>query len=256
MSNGKTKVYKNPSRNQPASVFKPYVPQYVVHDIEPEEFKSAVVPTGYPVAKPSTENPRLPRPSIRQSYAATAPSPIGRGKGPLPNVGNNIEHTWSGVDGDIVDDLSGQEIDPKRSMVDNNEYVSNEALGLPPVSEDMPQLDEVINPPAKQFLTTRELSKMTGEEIFFEGIANPPVQGDIEVNSADSLLAVVQDLEEGSYLLIVNDVPIISGPLEEVQEQATAMVFGEHELCEGQPVDIEDIVVLKRISLKVGLFLQ
>lgn len=274
MSNGKTKIYKNPGRNQPAPVFKPYVPQYVMHDIEPEEFKSAVVPTGYPVAKPSVDNPRLPRPPIRQAYAATVPSPVGRGKGPIPNVGNNIEHTWSGVDGDIVDDLSGQEIDPNQSMVDNNEYISNEALGLPPSSEDMPQLDEVVTPQPKKFMTNQELTKLKTDydgsmtintsskvtveagEVFFEGTANPPALGDIEVDSVDSLLAVVNDLEEDSYLLIVNDVPVCSGPLEEIQNQATAMVFGEHELCEGQPVDVEDIVVLKRVCLKVGLFLQ
>ena len=52
------------------------------------------------------DNPRAKRPLIRpQPYAEAVPSPVGRGRGLLPNVGNNLEQTWSGVDGEIVDDL-------------------------------------------------------------------------------------------------------------------------------------------------------
>lgn len=254
MSNGKTKVYKNPDRDRP-TVVKPYVPQYVIEGIEPKEFKSAVVPAGHPVAKPSSDNPRLPRPPIRQPYAESSPLPFSLGKGPLPNVGNNVEHSWSSVDGDIVDDLSGQEIDPNHPMVDNNDYMSAEAMGLPPSTEDMPQLDETVVQAPKKFVTNEELVKMTQGEIYFEGTSNPPTQGSV-IESPDGLLSVVYDLEEDCFLLIVNGEAVCSGPLEYVQEAASALVFGEHELCAGEPIDIEDIVILKRVSIKYGLFLQ
>lgn len=241
MSNGKVKTYSNPDRNKQQAAFKPYVPQYQIMDIEPEEFKSAVVPANYPVAKPSEDNPRVRKPSVRQPYASVAPSPVGRGKGPIPNVGNNIEHTWSGVDAEIIDDLSGQEIDPNHPMIDNNEFVTSEALGLPPESEEMPELDEVKNPQPKKFTSQQEFQLM--------------VEQDSKV-SLDETMNVLQDMQENSYLLIVDGVAICSGPFEEIEDQARSLVFGEHDLCEGQPIPVDDIIIMKRVAVKVGLFLQ
>lgn len=223
MSNGKVKVYKNPDRSKGAP-FKPYVPQYQLMGIEPEEFKSAVVPPNYPQAKPSEVNPRTrPQFSVRQDYATPTPSPIGRGFGPIPNVGNNIEHTWSGVDKEIVDDLQS-DIDPNHPMIDNNEYVSEEALGQPTAA-------------------TQSLQSFMAEST-------------VRSNDPDDLIPILQDLEEGSYLLLANGVAVCSGPLEDIQEQASALVFGEHDLCAGNPIPVEDIVILKRAVIKFGLFLE
>ncbi len=241
-TNGKTKTYPHPDRNKP-SVVKPYVPQYQVWGVEPEEFKSAVVPTNHPVGRPSTDNPRTRKPSMRQPYAAVIPSPVGRGRGPIPNVGNNIEHTWSGVDGEIVDDLgdgSDQSIDPNHPMVDNNDFVSAEALGLPPDSEELPSLDETQFRQPKKFMTQSDLLEATGQPSM----------------DVDNTMGVLHDMQEESYLLIVDGVAICSGPVEEIEDQARALVFGEHELCEGNPIPVEDIMVIKKVTVKVGLFLQ
>lgn len=233
MSNGKIKTYRNPERNKQQTLVKPYVPQYQVWGVEPEEIKSAVVPAGHPIARPSADNPRIRKPSIRQPYASIVPSPVGRG--PLPNVGNNVEHTWSGVDNEmIVDDLTDdQEIDPNHPMVDNNDFVTNEALGLPPSSEDLPSLDEVAYPPPKQFVNQ---------------VSRQP--------ASDETMQVLQDMQEEAYLLIIDGVPVCSGPMEEIEEQARALAFGEHELCAGNPIPVEDILIFKRITIKTGLFLQ
>jgi hypothetical protein len=51
-------------------------------------------------------------------------------------------------------------------------------------------------------------------------------------------------------------VPLCSGPKEEIEDQARALVFGEHEMCDGNPVPVDDIVILKRVKVKVGLFLE
>jgi hypothetical protein len=241
MSKDKVKLYRNPDRNK-VETRTTYTPQYQVMGIEPEEFKSAIAPTVHPahvVAKSPTtaDNPRVRQPSIRQAYAETVPSPVGRGKGPVPNVGNNMEHTWSTVDGEIVDDISS-EIPDDQPMIDNNDYVSDAALGLSgqdhvEFHEDLPTLDEVANPSKKKFVVQAEVA-----------------------TDLDDVMPALHNLDEGEYLLIVNGVAVCSGPADEIQEQARLLVFGEHEMCDGNPIPIDDILIIKRVSIKVGLFLE
>jgi hypothetical protein len=219
------KTYKNRKRSHPEK-YKPYVPQYVVHGVEPSEYKSAVVPENTRVAVPKEAANRTRKVGIRQPYAASVPSPVGRGRGPIPNVGNNVEHTWSSVDGDIVDDLSGQ-LDPNHPMVDNNDFVTPGALGLSP-----------------------EEYNMTNQ------VQNPPIQFDTTAANHEDLFPIVRDLEDSAYLLIVDGVPVCSGPKEEIEEQARALVFGEHEMCDGTPIPSDDIIIIKRVPVKIGLFLE
>lgn len=243
-TNGKVKVYKNPDRNK-AAPYKPYVPQYQVHGVEPEEYRGAVVPSGVKIARPSADNPREgKRPSLRQPYAdVTITSPIGRGRGPVPNVGNNMEHTWSSVDGGIVDDLTDEEIDPNQMMVDNNDYVSDAALGY----QSGPTAADIGAEKGRQ-----------GER--FQVFPPQAIEQEIEAvhHPADpeDLLPVLTDLDDDAYLLIVSGVPVCSGPKAEIEDQARALVFGEHEMCDGNPVPVDDIIILKRVKVKVGLFLE
>ncbi len=231
----KVKLYKNPARKSVPSGLKPYVPQYQLMGVEPEEYNSPTS-ASYKIAqsvKPQPlplDNPRASRPLIRQPYAEAVPSPIGRGKGPIPNVGNNIEQTWSSVDGEIVDDLDV----PMEEMIDNNDFVTEEALGEVSIVERDPHEKEMVSAP-KTFLTEDELQNALKEEFLNE---------------------IIKQLPEGDYLLLLDDNAVCSGPLEEVQEQARGLVFGEHPLCHGQAVPLEDIVVVKRVQLKVGLFLE
>lgn len=251
-TNIKVKIYKNHDREQ-GEKYKPYVPQYLVHGKEPEEYHGAVVPSGIALAKPTSDNPRgSKRPGLRQSYAVESTSPIGRGRGPVPNVGNNMEHTWSGVDDDIVDDLSGESIDPNHEMIDNNDFVTDEALGVQPpmVWQNGPTAGDIRSAPEPGKVTI-EMPPSTAELV--EKMA--PNQRSNPASS-DEILYILRDLAEDSYLLIVDGTPICSGPMEEIQDQARAMVFGEHEICDGNPVSPDDIVILKRVKVKVGLFLE
>lgn len=220
MQNSKIiKLYKNPDRTKASETVKPYVPQYQLLGAEPEEYKSSMSTVVIP--SPSEEdNPRLRKPGLRQPYAVAEDSPVGRGKGFVPNVGNNMEHTWAGVDGDIIDDLSGITIDKSSKMIDNNDFIANEQL---------PELDEVLNPPRKIFSKEEKV---------------------------DDLLLTLSSLDSDSYLLIVDDVPVCSGPLPEIQDQARALVFGEHELCDGKEIDVEKLLIVKRVKIKMGLFLE
>ena len=222
MSQSKIKLYKNSERAK-TEVYKPYVPQYQQMGLEPEEFKSPTLTAPVMIAASNVDNPRVRKVGLRQPYAEASQSPIGRGRGPIPNVGNNMEQTWSSIDGDIVDDLeqnvsSGQ-------YIDNNDYVTEAALG-------------------QSTNTTKHRQQVA------------PVKPASSNKSLDDLDSIVQDLSEGAYLLIVNSVAICSGPLEEIQEQARAIVFGEHELCDGVPIPADQLLILKRISIKMGLFLE
>lgn len=233
---GKVKLIRNPERTKPQE-FKPYVPQYQVHGVEPQEYHGAVVPGGAQIARPSplpNDNPRARRAPIRQPYAAATTSPIGRG--PVPNVGNNMEHAWPSDGTGIVDDLTEQEVDQNHPMIDNNDFVSEAALGFQ--------------------------NGLTAANIQPQYAAYPPQAIEQEVEAVrqpanpDDLIPVLTGLDEEAHLLIVSGVPVCSGPKEEIEEQARLMVFGEHEMCDGNPVPVDDIIILKRVKVKVGLFLE
>lgn len=250
-TDGKTKTYKHPERGKPAN-YKPYVPQYQVHGKEPSEYHGAVVPNGLPAASPSTDNPRLKRSPLRQPYSPATESPIGRGRGPIPNVGNNMEQTWSssGADGDIIDDLSGEGLDPNHPMIDNNEFVSNQALGF----QAGPMANEIQTPPPQgKVLFENEAATLQG---IYEHAEQQEEVSHQQAQGSDDLLTILSDLTDDSFLLIVAGVPLCSGPKEEIEDQARALVFGEHEMCDGNPIPVDDIIILKRVKVRVGLFLE
>lgn len=233
---GKVKLYKNPSRNKPDTQ-KPYVPQYQIMGVEPQEYKSPLAP-GYAVkvAEPSADNPRKPRAMMRQQpYAEAVTSPIGRGRGPLPNVGNNMEQTWSSVDGEIVDDISMDHSD--QPMVDNNEFVSNEALGLPPE----PPL--VVEEDRRPFVieTEEEPEEEDSEDVSFEG---------------DGLYQALRNVSDGEYLLLIKGEVFASGPLDGIRDAVRQLVYGEHPEYPENPVPVDDILVIKKAKIEVGVFLE
>src|SRR6202020_218615 len=196
------------------------------------------------------ENPRAKRMPMRQEYATASVSPVG--KDSIPNVGNSMEHSWSSVDGEMGDDLSGQAIDPNHPMIDNNDELTDQALGNQSLSkpEYLPRIQVV----EKQYQSGATASNLQPDYrpatiIVDENSGRKPMAN----KDTDQLSTIVAELEDDSYLLIVAGTPLCSGPLDEIQEQATLFVFGEHSLCEGQPVPLEDIIVIKRVKVKTGL---
>lgn len=217
MGNDKVKVYKNPKRAEVVAPAK-YVPQYQVLGVDPQEYKSSVVPNNTVVLQqPSPDNPRT-RTTSHQPYAEVPHPTFPVGRGPAPNVGNNMEHTWSSVDGQIIDDISTEyPTEPDHAMIDNNEYVDPKAFNLSSSSSSLPEYEDV---------------------------------------NEDELAPILNDLDAGSYLLLVKGVPICSGPAEEIEDQVKALIFGEHELSGGVSIPEEDLIVLKKVSIKVGVFLE
>lgn len=249
-TNGKVKIHKNPNRGD-NSEHKPYVPQYQIYGIQPSEYGATSSPN-MQIAKPSTHNPREGRmPALRQPYAEATESPIGTG--PVPNVGNNMEHTWSSVDGEIIDDLTGETVNPDQ-MIDNNEFLTDQAFGFQAgvMANEIQQ-----NNKGKILIENESIyddsSNQSVIQSVIENNSNYVVSSNIE---AEELMPIVANLADNSFLLIVSGVPVCSGPKEEIEEQARAIVFGEHDLCDGHPVEIDDIIILKRVKIKVGLFLD
>src|SRR5713101_1613164 len=188
----KIKIYKNPARNEPEK-HKPYIHQYREKDIEPEEYFGSKNTANIVISKNTPQlpldNPRVRRPLISQPYAEAVSSPIGYG--PVPNVGNNMEHTWSSIDGEIIDDISEQ-VNQKSTMIDNNDYIDPSVYG---------NLEQQFLPPVKMEEQPQEL------------------------------FSVIKELEVDEYLLLINNSAVCSCPLKEMEEQVRLLVFGEHELC-------------------------
>ena len=221
MTDQKVKLYKNKERNSPEPLrSEGYVPQYAQLGIEPIVHggksiagKPMIVGSGGQHTLP-LDNPRANRPIIRQPYAETAASPLGRGKGLLPNVGNNVEQTWAVVDGQIIDDVGLDDIQP---MIDNNDIVSNQALGLSPAEEIL------------------QVSERDGQ-----------------LDNA----SVLQNLANDEYLVLVGGEPVASGSLDAIQSQVSSLVFGDHQFCQGEPVDVAQLVVVKKVKINIGVFLK
>jgi hypothetical protein len=243
------KYYSNPARKEIANEkHQPYTPQYQEKGIEPFVHSAVALPAGHYAlnlkATPLTDNPRLPRPVMRQPYAEAVSSPVGVGRGVLPNIGNNVEQVWTSTGKEIIDDLSN--VDPDK-LIDNNDFVSSavfnfteqqkQAYGQKLLLVDENDLPpEAFEPPdAKPFLTQQDLQSVIDEE---------------------HLSKVIKSIDEEEYLLLVDGAAICSGSLDLVQEQTRELVFGKHPLCSGNPVSIEDIVVVKRVKIKIGVFLS
>jgi len=153
-----------------------YVPNYVRENIKPVPFESR---TG--ISKPH--------------YSKNMPyieAPLSAVRDCIPNVGNNVEQSWVGLDSHIIDDM-------------------NLDSGFNEVSES-----ELI-----EFL---EDDYVKSESI-------------------------------GDYVLIYKGSIISSGTLDYVQNEVKQMIFGTHDLCDGVNIDTEDLIVLKKVQIKVGVFL-
>lgn len=132
------RIYKN-SQGQP--VDPDYVPNYKKMNITP--LRTPTPGAGqFVVSRGSVNNPReRVAPQTRTiPFAEVVVEDFPIGTGPVPNVGNNIEHTWAGVDGEIVDDV-GLDDGP---IIDNNDYIDLESVKIKSANEAI-QYEEDMN---------------------------------------------------------------------------------------------------------------
>jgi len=65
-----------------------------------------------------------------------------------------------------------------------------------------------------------------------------------------------EELSENEYILMVEDTIICVGEIKEVEAQANALMFGEHKFCNNQPIPVDSLMILKKMKIKTGLFLE
>lgn len=220
-----TKIYKDPARLTKVP-YKPYVPAYQVHGFTPTEIStSSIDDAKVEITKQnivtSFSNPRVrPAPVLQKMipFADISPMASPIGNSPIPNTGNNMENSWVSVDGDEFDDVFIEEDqDLHKAQLDPNH----------------PMIDNNID-----------------DEINYINIPNQ-ITLPIENNSNNSL-----DIGENECVLIIAGSIIKIGSLEIVQEEVRKLVFGEHELNKENNINLDDIIVLKRIKIKIGVFLD
>jgi len=63
-------------------------------------------------------------------------------------------------------------------------------------------------------------------------------------------------LQEDSYVLIFKESVVHVGSLRSTESVITEFMCGSHELCDGKKVNLDDIILLKRVKIKYGLFFE
>lgn len=220
------KFYENPQRekSQKSSVvYKPYVPQYQVHGIERDETYALTDRRRFGNQKPVLVkgNPNMfsGNEHISRNVPFAETSVMPQRTSNIPNVGNNIENMWAATDNEIIDDI-GLEIDESAPMIDNNDFID---------------IEEVAVQEHQRYAPT----------------ASAPAQH--TVSEAASLPITLQDDE---YLLAVGETIIATGPLNFIEGEVKDLIFGDHVLCEGQAIPADELMVLKRVKIKVGVFIN
>lgn len=223
------KLYKNPHRKESEPSVGHYTPQYQTMGLTPKKIGGNELVGNVMIInnKPKeNDNPRTRVPTIRQQpYAEYAePAPDTR-INTIPNVGNSMDHTWSGVDGELIDDL---EVDSDTEMIDNNMMETDE---LEVTDEGM------LNP-----------------AFHFKGSSDENL--DTDINYEGDGFEFFLGIAEGQYILLIDGSVVAVGGKDEIVGLASLLVFGEHDICEGNPIPVDNISILKKMPIKVGIFLE
>lgn len=143
---------------------------------------------------------------------------------------------------------------PRRSQKRNQEqqtkYIPNyKKMGIDPIK-----------------VPINEVSSVDGEDYSTNNIAynGPMIDNndfvDLNPNPLKTPFKTVEekqseDLEIGNYIILVNGKMLGKGSYQLMQQIATSLLYGDHADFDN-PVEIDDIVILKRIGLKFGVFLN
>lgn len=110
---------------------------------------------------------------------------------------------------------------PPEKLIDNNEFYTQDALK---------NINNAYNTPSHKAIMQNKVT--------------------------DDLYKTVASIDENEYLLFIDGVPVCAGSILDVQEQAEKFISGTHELSLNQPIDIESLMVIKKVKINFGLFLE
>lgn len=201
-----------------------YKPYYQQMNITPKEYPSNNIDGDiYISVGGSSDNPRIkspPPPLKKLPFAevvldSNSKVNITSTKNYFPNVGNNMENSWNGLDYEVVDDLGWN----SDQSVDNNDEVDIDSLQIPSQSS-------LLN----SFLDSKN------------NVSNELP----DVNSAFQL--------NEEYILFLNQEVFSGGSFDFIQKEVEKLLYGEHESFK-EEVLLENISVYKKMDIKIGILI-
>ena len=80
-------------------------------------------------------------------------------------------------------------------------------------------------------------------------VVQPKEDVHVEESSND-----ISSLKDNSYIILVGGKVISVGTFKNIQQEVSDLVLGKHKLI-SEYIDVKDIIVLKKVNIKVGVFL-
>lgn len=209
----KEKIYRNPERgnDKPPA---PYKPQYKIYGREPVMAGESNPPfVAKVVSPPKNIGNNVP-------FAETTSPTFEHGK--LPNVGNNVENTWAGMDSISMEEDQETEMSNDHSMIDNNDFV---------------EIPKSNSPILNRMNKVEQLLRQSSEK-----------------QEQYSFNKILSSLKSDDYILLIKGQVFAIGPLAPIQEEVSSLVFDEK--LSAMNATMDDVVVLKNVHIKVGVFLE
>ncbi len=93
---------------------------------------------------------------------------------------------------------------------------------------------------------------------YINSYANNEEQNEIDFDSDQdrSALDILEKSSADEFLILLDKEIFCISPKSEVEEICNDLIFGRGKYGQSEPIDCDRILILKKVSIKVGLFLQ
>lgn len=152
---------------------------------------------------------------------------------------------------DALLDNNGQEI-----KIDQNHFIDNNDWVFPPDSTD--QLVQEKRATAAQARWEHEEKANYGTETLREEFRQRLYgdSADRTKTTTNQIAPILGQPRVGEYILMVFGKIVDTGLIEQIEGVARSILYGENEQYLGTEVKADDIIVLKRIGINVGIFID
>ncbi len=121
-------------------------------------------------------------------------------------------------------------------------------------SEEVSSVDGVdIDINGNEIYTSNTEVIDNNEFVNLDPINDPVINKEVRYSEAPPEKEGIIDI--GQYILIVKEQIITKGALNIIEDNVKSILYGEHPAF-SSPIDISDVVILKRIGIKFGVFLE
>lgn len=139
---------------------------------------------------------------------------------------------------------------PERQRIDNYTCVPEHIrLGIEPVVQEFPSLDGAIVTQESTFDVDDNDELLIGNNEFNQVTLKKLPPSLIEKESSDII-------NVGEFVLMVNNSIVTYGDEKTILEEAKLILYGEHPKYLASSITPDKVIVLKRVNLKVGVFID